>query len=109
MRVLVAYEETYSFYRSVITRAIEYHRPHLQVRSVALEVFQETLAVRRARVAPGCRSRRSPYTSPRGRSRRAAGSQRPSGSLTHIPDRSPRSACLRYRTSRRGCRRLCDA
>jgi hypothetical protein len=53
MRVLVAYEETYSFYRSVITRAIEYHRPHLQVRSVALEVFQETLAVRRARVDPG--------------------------------------------------------
>jgi hypothetical protein len=30
--------------RSVITRAIEYHRPHLQVRSVALGVMEEALA-----------------------------------------------------------------
>jgi hypothetical protein len=43
MRVMVAYEETYCFYRSVITRAIEYHRPHLQVRSVDLGVMEEAL------------------------------------------------------------------
>jgi len=43
MRILVAYEETYCFYRSVISRAIEYHRPHLQVRSVALGGMEEAL------------------------------------------------------------------
>jgi hypothetical protein len=31
MNVLVAYEETYRFYRSVIAKAIEDHRPHMQV------------------------------------------------------------------------------
>jgi hypothetical protein len=44
MRVLVAYEETYCFYRSVIARAIEDHRPHLEVRLVALEAIEEALA-----------------------------------------------------------------
>jgi hypothetical protein len=44
MRVLVAYEETYCFYQSVIARAIEDHHPHMQVCSVALEAIEEALA-----------------------------------------------------------------
>jgi hypothetical protein len=44
MRVLVAYEETHLFYRSAIARAIEDHRPHLQVRSVVLAAIEEALA-----------------------------------------------------------------
>jgi hypothetical protein len=44
MNVLVAYEETYRFYCSVIAKAIEDHHPHMQVRSVALEAMVEELA-----------------------------------------------------------------
>jgi hypothetical protein len=43
MKVLVAYEETYRFYRSVIVKAIEDHRPHLQVCSVVLKAIEEAL------------------------------------------------------------------
>jgi hypothetical protein len=43
MNVLVAYEETYRFYRSVIAKAIEDPRPQLQVRSVALEAIEKVL------------------------------------------------------------------
>jgi len=37
MKVLVAYEYRYRFYREVIARAIGTRRPHLQVRHVGLE------------------------------------------------------------------------
>jgi hypothetical protein len=43
MKVLVAHEETYRFYRSVIAKAIKDHRPHLQVCSAALEAIEEAL------------------------------------------------------------------
>jgi hypothetical protein len=43
MRVLVAYENGYRFYREVIARAIRDHRPHLQVRNVGLEELAKEL------------------------------------------------------------------
>jgi hypothetical protein len=46
MRVLVAYEEMYRSYRSVIAKAIEDLRPHLQVRCVPLGAAMEEALVR---------------------------------------------------------------
>jgi hypothetical protein len=43
LRVVVAYEDSYRFYRQVLAKAIEDLRPHLQVRSVALGVMEATL------------------------------------------------------------------
>jgi hypothetical protein len=37
VRILVAYEYRYRFYREVVAKAIRDHRPDLQVRHVALE------------------------------------------------------------------------
>ena len=43
LRVVVAYEDSYRFYRHVLAKAIEDLRPHLQVSSVALEAVEATL------------------------------------------------------------------
>ena len=43
LKVLVAYEDSYRFYRHVLAKAIEDLRPHLQVRSVALGAMEATL------------------------------------------------------------------
>ena len=45
MKVLVAYEYRYRFYREVIARAIVNHRPHLQVRHVGLEQLKRELGL----------------------------------------------------------------
>ena len=45
MKVLVAYEYRYRFYREVIARAIVNHRPHLQVRHVGLEQLKRELVL----------------------------------------------------------------
>jgi len=45
MKVLVAYEYRYRFYREVIARAISNHRPHLQVRHVGLEELRQELVL----------------------------------------------------------------
>ena len=43
LRVVVAYEDSFRFYRHVLTKAIEDLRPHLQVHSVALGAMEATL------------------------------------------------------------------
>jgi hypothetical protein len=43
MKVLVAYEYRYRFYREVIARGISNHRPHLQVRHTGLEDLKREL------------------------------------------------------------------
>ena len=45
MRVLVAYENRYRFYREVLARTITYHRPHLQVRHDELEELGKGLVL----------------------------------------------------------------
>jgi hypothetical protein len=45
MKVLVAYEYRYRFYREVLARAIANHRPHLQVRHVGLENLKGELVL----------------------------------------------------------------
>jgi hypothetical protein len=45
MRVLVAYEHRYRFYREVIARAISDHRPQLQVRHSELEELGNELVL----------------------------------------------------------------
>ena len=45
MKVLVAYEYRYRFYREVIARGICSHRPHLQVRHTGLEELERELVV----------------------------------------------------------------
>jgi hypothetical protein len=44
MRVLVAYENGYRFYREVLSRAITDHRPHLQLRHAEPEEQGKELA-----------------------------------------------------------------
>ena len=45
MKVLVAYEYRYRFYREVIARGICSHRPHLHVRHTGLEELERELVV----------------------------------------------------------------
>ena len=45
MKVLVAYEYRYRFYREVIARGICNHRPHLHVRHTGLEELERELVV----------------------------------------------------------------
>jgi hypothetical protein len=45
MKVLVAYEHRYRFYREVIARGITNHRPHLHVRHSGLQELNSELAL----------------------------------------------------------------
>jgi hypothetical protein len=45
MKVLVAYEYRYRFYREVIARAIANHRPHLHVRHTGLDKLERELVL----------------------------------------------------------------
>jgi hypothetical protein len=45
MKVLVAYDYRYRFYREVIARGIGNHRPHLQVRHAGLEELKRELVL----------------------------------------------------------------
>ena len=45
MKVLVAYEYRYRFYREVIARGISNHRPRLQVRHTGLEELERELVL----------------------------------------------------------------
>jgi hypothetical protein len=43
-RVLVAFEEQYRFYQAVIARAIQIHRPHVEVAATGLDALEDEVA-----------------------------------------------------------------